>query len=146
MSYVDLNPVRAALCERLEESDHTSAKQRLAQSDSTPVRAAEALSPISGIRGLGVLAMTQGEYLGLLDWTGRQLRPDKRGTISGAPPAILARHGHDAQRWPRQVLAVGSDFHRAVGSVESLLDKAKAMGQRWLQGIGIARAWADSAR
>jgi len=37
------------------------------------------------------------------------------------------------------VLAVGSDFHRAVGAAESLIAKASAMGQRWLQGIGAAR-------
>src|SRR3546814_5344447 len=29
------------------------------------------------------------------------------------------RLGHDAAHWPRQVLAVGSDFHRAVGAAES---------------------------
>jgi hypothetical protein len=37
------------------------------------------------------------------------------------------------------VLAVGSDFHRAVGAAESLIAKAAAMRQRWLQGIGAAR-------
>jgi hypothetical protein len=37
------------------------------------------------------------------------------------------------------VLAVGSDFHRAVGTAESLIAKAAGMGQRWLQGIGAAR-------
>ncbi len=42
-----------------------------------------------------------------------------------------------------QVMAVGSGFGRAVGDVDSLIDKAKAMGQCWLGCIGTARALAN---
>jgi hypothetical protein len=37
---------------------------------------------------------------------------------------------------------VWSGFNRAVGEVESLIDKAQAMGQCWLRGIAAARALA----
>ena len=40
-------------------------------------------------------------------------------------------------------MAVGTGFGRAVGDVDSLIDKARAMGQRWLRGIGTARALAN---
>lgn len=44
--------------------------------------------------------------------------------------------------WTRQVMAVGSGFSRAIGKVDSLIEKARAMGQCWLRGIGTARALA----
>lgn len=138
MTYVDLNPVRAALCETIEDSAHTSARLRLDQGDVEPA-SGEVIQPIAGIRGPCVLGMTATDYLHVLDWTGRQVHPNKRGTLTGPPPRALRRLGHDASQWPRQVQAVGSDFHRAVGAAESLIAKAAAMGQRWLHGIGAAR-------
>ncbi len=37
------------------------------------------------------------------------------------------------------MMATGCGFNRAIGDVESLIEKAKAMGQKWLRGIGVAR-------
>jgi len=54
-------------------------------------------------------------------------------------PAALARIGYTPERWRRQVLAVGSDYYRAIGAAEALVDKAAEIGQKWLRGIGIAR-------
>ncbi len=41
-------------------------------------------------------------------------------------------------------MAVGSGFSRAIGEVDSLIEKARAMGQRGLRGVGTARALAKS--
>ena len=65
-----------------------------------------------------VLQMTQAEYLSLVDYTGRQIRADKRGAIEDPAPAALARLGYRPETWTRQVLAVKSDFSRAMGAVE----------------------------
>ena len=139
MAYVDLNPIRAGMCDRLDASDHTSALQRIQTIDSDPPAASRALGPVVGIKGRSVLRMSQAEYLELLDFTGRQLRASKRGVISGPPPEFLRRHRVDSDRWARQVMATGSGFSRAMGDVDSLIEKAKAMGQNWLRGIGTAR-------
>jgi len=139
MAYVDLNPVRAALCETLEDSAHTSARQRLKHHEAEPATG-EVIAPIAGVAGQCVVGISASDYLHLLDWTGRQVHPNKRGTLSGPPPRALQRLGHDPpSQWPRQVLAVGSEFHRAVGAAECLIAKATAMGQCWLHGIGAAR-------
>ncbi len=83
--------------------------------------------------------MTQAEYLNLVDYTGRQIRADKRGAIEGPAPAALVRMGCRPETWTRQVLAVKSDYSRAMGAVESLIEKATAMGQCWLRGLALAR-------
>ena len=100
------------------------------------------LGPIAGLRGFGVLSMSQADYLVLVDFTGRQIRPDKRGAITGPPPAAQRRLGYGSEQWTRQVMAVGSSFNRAVGQVESLVEKAIEIGQSWLRGVSVARALA----
>ncbi len=139
MAYVDLNPVRAKLCETLEASKHTSARKRLDEIAQTPALAKARLTPITGQRGCCVLALTQIEYLQMVDYTGRQIRADQRGAISGAPPAILRHLGYSPDNWTRQLLAIRSDYSRAVGAVEALAEKAAAIGQFWLRGIATAR-------
>ena len=139
IAYVDLNPVRAKICDTLAASAHTSARVRLTEIEQESAASARPLAPIAGIRGLSVLQMTQGEYLSLVDYTGRQIRADKRGAIEGTPPAVLVRLGYRPETWTRQVLAVKSDYSRAMGEVESLIEKAAAMGQSWLRGIATAR-------
>ena len=97
------------------------------------------LAPIAGRRGRCVLALAQIEYLQMVDYTGRQIRADKRGAFAGPPPAILQRLGYSPYNWTRQVLAIRSDFSRAVGAVEMLVEKAAEIGQFWLRGIATAR-------
>ena len=139
MAYVDLNPVRAKICDTVETSKHTSAHERLTEIDRDSAAADWPLAPIAGLRGLGVMRMTQSEYLRLVDYTGRQIRSDKRGAIEGPAPAVLGRLGYRSDNWTRQVLAVKSDYSRAIGAVECLIEKAAAMEQRWLRGIATAR-------
>ena len=139
MAYVDLNPVRAKICDTLEASVHTSARQRLTKIEQESAAADRPLAPIAGIRGMCVLRMTQAEYLSLVDYTGRQIRADKRGGIEGPAQAALVRLGYRPETWTRQVLAVKSDFSRAMGAVECLVEKAAEMGQCWLRGIATAR-------
>src|SRR3990167_2452922 len=98
MAYVDLNPVRAALCETIEDSAHTSARRRLEQDDAEPA-SREVIQPIAGVRGPCVVGMTATEYLHVLDWTGRQVHQNKRGTLVGPPPHALRRLTHDASPW-----------------------------------------------
>lgn len=139
MAYVDLNPIRAGVCDRLDESVHTSIPARVDQceaiSDPSPV-----LAPVAGVHGPDGPALTPTEYLAVLDWTGRQLRPGKRGRITGPPPEALAKATGEAPvRWADRVSGIESDYWRAVGSVGALLERAQAMGQCWLKGLGIAR-------
>ena len=142
MAYVDLNPIRAKVCDSLDESHYTSAKQRIKEISDKCSAADCPLAPISGLRGFGVMSMTQADYLVLVDFTGRQVRPVKRGAVTGPPPAALRALGYGSEQWTRQVMAVGSSFNRAVGQVESMVEKAVEIGQFWLRGISLARVLA----
>jgi REP element-mobilizing transposase RayT len=128
MAYVDLNPIRAGLAASPEKSDFTSAQERIADlksadavstPDAKDMRIEHGpkagwLAPVelepkrkkvrekcSGRRASnkGCLFMTLAEYLQLLDWTGRQLKPGKRGAIPKNAPPILDRLNLSAELW-----------------------------------------------
>lgn len=139
MAYVDLNPVRAKICDSLENAVYTSARARLDVIEKDRHQIDQSLAPVLGLRGFGVLKLKQRDYLELVDHTGRQIHPGKRGAIAGPPPVALARIGYTADQWQRQVLAVGSGYFRAIGAADALIEKAQEIDQSWLRGIGIAR-------
>ena len=83
----------------------------------------------------GFLSMGLDDYLRILDWTGRQVRRDKRGAIPNELAPILERLGMSAEFWLDTVTNFGRWFHRAAGRVSLLADEAARAGKRWLQGV-----------
>jgi len=138
MAYVDLNPIRAGLCDSLAASVHTSIPHRIAECARAP-EATQPLMPVAGIASTEAPALTTSDYLAVVDWTGRQVHPTKRGRIGDLAPAALSRVIPDPAQWTQTVVGIETDYWRAVGAVDALLAKAQAMGQCWLQGLGVAR-------
>ncbi len=86
----------------------------------------------------GFLSMSLTRYLELLDWTGRQLRSDKRGSIPSHLAPILERLGIGAQGWCDLVSKFGRLFNRAAGNPVSLSREATRRGQHYLHAPGSA--------
>ncbi len=139
MVYVDLNPVRAAMAQDLEDSDYTSIQQRIRETARKLGSGADQLEAVVGVPGTGSLPISIAQYLNLVDWTGRQMHPGKRGKIDPERPRILDRLGLTDRSWTTQVKATESEFYRVIGAAESIIDYAKRAGQRWFQGLGVAR-------
>jgi REP element-mobilizing transposase RayT len=139
MVYVDLNPVRAGIANGVLDSRHTSVQQRAEDIKAGRSNPNEALKPIAGV-GQSVLALTNAQYIELVDWSGRQMYAGKRGKIETSEPRALARLGIKSQRWEHDVKGVRNGYWRVVGTAQELIDKAIALGQQWLKGIGYARS------
>ena len=71
--------------------------------------------------------------LELLDWTGRELRGGKRGSIPDHLSPILQRIGLDAFGWCDLVKRFGRTFKRVAGTAEHLAEEAKCRGLQWVQ-------------
>jgi len=84
--------------------------------------------------------VTTGEYIEMIEDTGRQFWKDKRGAIAADEPRALQKLGLSPDHWTRKVKGVGSGFWRVVGTVDDIQKKAAAMQQQFLRGIGFARA------
>jgi REP element-mobilizing transposase RayT len=157
MAYVDLNPIRVQMAATPETSAFTSISQRIrdTQSSLTPsssstrhaavrMKARQTACPLMPFAGEGAchnaLPFDGNEYMELVDWSGRILRPDKPGSISPGLPPILLRLGIDRIAFARHVASRGSRFARAVGTVEQLRAFAKKCGRCFTKGVGAARA------
>ena len=129
MAYVDLNPIRAAIADRPEESDYTSIKQRLDAEQSAP-SSPPLLLPFSSKGEPDCLPYAFIDYLALVDGTGRAIRADKRGHIPANLAPILQRLGLDATQWLRQVTLFKRQGIRAVGDRAHCQQFAQHCGQR----------------
>ncbi len=138
MSYVDLNPIRAGLCDELSQSAHTSVVRRIEALRAEPEQAARSIAPVAASVPAPALSIRIDEYLVLIDWTGRQVRGDQRGAIRADVPPTLARLGLDFAQWQAQVLGIESRYWRAVGRMQALVQRAAELGQRWLKGVRLA--------
>ena len=77
--------------------------------------------PVAHKQGLrasdkGFLSISLEDYLKLLDWTGRQGRPDKRGKIPAEQLAILERLGIEGGMWCDLVWSFKKYFGRSRGA------------------------------
>jgi hypothetical protein len=166
--YVDLNPIRAGVADRPETSEFTSAFERIAARedsrdldaagekardgwlcpvpDGDAARETAPAEPASHVpvprrraSHQGFLPMRLDDYLRLLDWTGRQTREGKRGTIPDHLEPILQRLNIQADAWIETICNFGRRFHRAVGRPDHLLARAHQAGCRWFHGTAYSR-------
>jgi REP element-mobilizing transposase RayT len=142
MAYVDLNPIRAGIASTPESSRFTSAYERILGSEPvldgsqnkpgewlSPVELAQEVAdehdsiPVGRCSNRGCLAISQEQYLQLLDWSGRSLRAGKQGRIPADLPDILERLNVSAEGWLSLVSDFSRLFHRAGGRRSAWLGK-----------------------
>ena len=104
-----------------------------------PASLDQPLAPVAGHRRQVPLGLSLRAYVGLVEWTGKQLRPGKRGVLVSNAPSVLAKLEPNPGRWAIRVNAIGSGYWRVVGEVEDLLDAARRLRQGWIKGMGLAR-------
>ena len=131
MAYVDLNPVRAAMAKTPEDSAHTSIQKRAKKTKAaySPNHPQQQVPELLNFAGNPKQDMPDGmpmrltDYLDLVDWTGRQIRENKRGAISESEPAIMDRLGIDAEHWLYITQNFESEFKGIVGAVDEVKSK-----------------------
>jgi hypothetical protein len=103
--------------------------------------------PVAHKQGLrasdkGFLSISLEDYLKLLDWTGRQGRPDKRGKIPADQLAILERLGIEGGMWCDLVWSFKKYFGRSrgAGSPDRMHEMAVAGDLSFHPGQRLARA------
>jgi len=143
MTYVDLNPIRAGLAENPEDSDFTSIQARIETYAGVGEEAARPrLLPFVGGERMGRpdgIGFAYSDYLELVDWTGRAIRDDKRGHISGHLAPILQRLNINPDAWLPSVRYYNRRFKCVLGPVERIRRFSLSVGRRWLQGLAASR-------
>ncbi len=152
MVYVDLNPIRAAMTDRPENSDYTSVQDRCAarqQHRAARLVPALATTPTTLESGLWIAhivhatvnqdddcaftaAITLDDYLTLVDETGRIVRGDKRGVIPANLAPILDRLRINLDAWMSLMRSGGHFGLGSFGALASRAREALRRGARWI--------------
>ena len=125
--------------------DHVDAAERrapagsLAAFSAVPLQAASKRLLPARASDQGFLPIETRKYVMLLDWTGRQLRRDKRGPMPEDLAPILDRLGVDRSNWVQTVRDFGRMFKQAAGRASSLVRAAPRCSRRWFQGKAAAQ-------
>ncbi len=133
MAYVDLNPVRAGICESLDESEFTSIQARIRAAVSEDSDATECPSPrlmpfqteLKRDLEPPVLPIGLRDYIELVDWTGRIVRADKTGFIPPEAPSALSDLKLNKAQW--RLLAL--EIQKEAIIMFSGLDKLATRGR-----------------
>lgn len=140
MAYVDLNPIRAQMADSLETSDFTSIQTRL---DAVESPMAPLLLPFAGdshmLNNPEHIPYNIIEYIQLVEWTGRHMRPDKRGHISGDIPPIFVRLNIRTESWLKNCEHLESTYPRVMGSAARLQEFCEKLKLSRVVGISAAR-------
>jgi len=152
MAYVDLNPVRAAMAETPEESDHTSVKRRVihwkksAEGNDGSTSKGQSYQPDTLHPFAGNLreSMPKGiifnlvDYLELVDWTGMCIREDKVGSIDSTTEPILQRLSISPDHWVYLCTHFESRFKGLVGSAHSLRPACKHCNRQRIPNLSVS--------
>ena len=155
MAYVDLNPIRAGIADDLNDSDFTSIQERiqtlkLAQEacDIDINNKSESNTKVKSYQPEWLLAFGNShcdtnicfslmDYLDMVDWTGREIRKDKKGYIAPEVPTILKALNLDAENW----LKLSQQFERLFAGFAAKREKlyfyANKIGQSHCKGVGV---------
>ncbi len=140
MTYVDLNPTRAEMCDVPEADPFTSLYYRV-KAASKDTGAHEPLP--SGMIHLDNQTMNTHaprilvntlEYIELVDLTARHSRPDKRGILSPQALPVLQRLGISKSSWQDLETRFSKHFHVLVGCSDSLEQACHSLGKKYAWG------------
>ncbi len=154
MAYVDLNPVRAGICETPEASDFTSIQQRLQAYQEKAVGNQKTSHSKTGAidndkelyENIELNVFTGGlytkkgipfdekDYYELIDWTGRAVHPQKKGSIPEGLPLLLTRLGMQRENWIESVSSYEKHFSDFVGQEAKMKEVSASRGMKWLRG------------
>ena len=138
MAYVDLNPIRAGIADNLANSDFTTIQRRLRALHADPELADTPIEALAGVKDGIAPALTTRAYVDLVDYTGRAIRPDKRGAISKEAARALEAIRGSPSWWAAGAQRIEQAFGSVVGIPATLKQHASATGRRYVRGPYVA--------
>ncbi|MCB4205595.1 hypothetical protein LF845_11645 [Deferribacterales bacterium Es71-Z0220] len=138
LAYVDLNPIRAGIAELPESSDFTSIKERIECEKESKVPH-KLMKFDTEEKERNAIPFGFKEYLELVDWLGRVVREDKKGSIDKNKPKILERLGISADGFAEYSHKLLKEFGNAVGSPEIIHRLYTTRNLKGMKGIKAAK-------
>ncbi len=131
MTYVDLNPIRAAMTKDLKNSEFTSIKERIEGQNTW-------LSTFG--KSDSALPFYLSSYIALVDETGRCIRNDSHGFISSKTAKTIDEIGINPDSWLDELKGLKSIGFSAVGTAKQLRAFSVKTKRKWTVGIKLIPA------
>ncbi|MCW8876803.1 MAG: transposase [Kangiellaceae bacterium] len=144
MAYVDLNPIRANMAQKLEDSKHTSIHCRLdniKQQEPIKVQAyldSPTLPVLSSDKSLP-LALSLKDYILLVEWTGKSIVYPHKHAIPQGVASILECLNLQQNHWLKHIQQFNENYCHVVGHFQQIKNKATSLKQRCMRGISAAK-------
>ncbi|NRA84258.1 MAG: transposase [Gammaproteobacteria bacterium] len=150
LAYVDLNPIRAGICDSLEGSDFTSIQERLIQqhaytklinrnsqnSEFSVPNQPPSLMPFITKHCKSNLPFDLDSYLQLVQWSKSNLVNNDVTVSVIESSTLFVELGLDAELWLEAVKNFRRHYGSWAGSQNILKRFAQSHGQRWCKGTG----------
>jgi len=144
MAYVDLNPVRAKITEKLEGSNHTAIKKRLEDIKAThpeeqQKQLKQNISAISNPTSSKKLPMTLKSYIELVEWTGKNIIHPKKAAMPKNIASCLQNLNLQQNHWLKQLESFEQDYCHVIGPLALIKEKAQQLKKATMKGMSAAR-------
>ena len=138
MAYVDLNPIRADMANTPEESDFTSIQERIQKAMIKQQTCSLLPFYNETYKKDKAIPFEQNDYFALVDWSGRAILENKRGSIPVNSLPILTRLGIDEKDWLNHIRYFERQFPTVAGNIDKLRELAEQTSRKWIKGMGCA--------
>lgn len=144
MAYVDLNPIRSDITERLEESEHTAIKKRIESLKTiVPLDVQKALDEkitcINEKIKSKQLPMTLKHYIDLVEYTGKSIKYPDKTSMPSSIQSTLSSLNLQPNHWLKQIENFGEHYCHVVGPIDLIRKKAKKLKRKYLRGMLSAK-------
>lgn len=126
MTYVDLNPIRAAMAATPETSDYTSLQERIKSKD----------TKLLGF-GDGKIPYYLSDYTALVDYTGKCIHPNQKGYIDDGLPDILKRLEIHPDTWIEEMNQFRTNSITVVGTLSQIREFCKSVKKKFSAGFKL---------
>jgi hypothetical protein len=152
MTYIDLNPIRANLTKTPESSNFTSIQERIRafaqpapKLKKAPAQSLSHLMDFGGDESLdtpeNTIPFHLDDYIALVDWTGRAIRTDKRGSIPQHLPPVFERLNMTPDDWLKTVKRASHRYGLAKGPIARIKQYAERLGKHWIRGLSYCKVF-----
>ena len=138
MAYVDLNPIRAGLTQKLEESDFTGIQKRIKLLDDETL--SQTVQAIAGQVRQRTMTLKLKDYIELVEWTGQHIIHPGKAHTPAHLTSVLERLNINQDNWLYQIKGYGNHYYRAVGPMTALINYADKLKLKWLKGVTSIRS------
>ena len=130
MTYVDLNPIRAAIARTPEASKYTSIAERINNKETDLMSFGKEQIPFKFT-----------DYLNLIDATGHVVIESKSGHIPKELPDVLQRLNLNQDTWLKEFNSFKTKGITAVGTVDQLKGFCSNIGKKYRFGLRLKPAF-----